>query len=118
MQSTNETALRDETTLPKKLTGYPPTWSGEVLLACRKCQKKLKGERGMRPLAKLKSTVKGWNKAHPGEPLHLIQTPCMDLCPKGGVTVCLAQRDPIELSVLRSEEDLGRLLKITADSAV
>jgi len=110
--------LRDEVTLPKKLTGYPLTWSGEVLLACRKCQKKLKGERGMRPLSKLKKTVARWNKAHPGEPLHLIQTPCMDLCPKGGVTVCLAQRNRLQLSVLRSEEDLAPLVEIAPDSAV
>jgi len=54
----------------------------------------------------------------PGEPLHLIQTPCMDLCPKGGVTVCLVQRNPLQLSVLRSEEDLARLVEIAPDSAV
>lgn len=102
----------------KKLTSYPPTWRGELLLACRKCQKKLKGERGFRSLSKLKKTVARWNKSETGGPLHLIQTPCMDLCPKGGVTVCLPQRDPTQLSVLRSEEDLARLCEMWPDSAV
>lgn len=101
---------------PTTLKCYPPTWTGELLLACRKCQKKLKGERGLRALSKMKKTVGRWNKAHPGGPLHLIQVPCMDLCPKHAVTVCLPQRSPLQLSVLRSKEDLDRLCDMQGEN--
>ena len=47
---------------------YPPTWHGELLLACRKCQKKLRRDDKVRPLAKLKKTVKQWNKDHSRAP--------------------------------------------------
>ena len=88
---------------------YPPTWHGELLLACRKCQKKLRGDDKVRPLAKLKKTVKRWNKDHSEHPLHLVNTPCMSLCPKEAVTICLPQRAPVELRLLHSERDLDRL---------
>ena len=87
----------------------PPTWQGELLLACRKCQKKLKGHDKLRPLEKLKRTVKQLNKTHPGHPLHLVNVRCMDVCPKLGVTVCLPQRSPLRLYILRSEQDLEHL---------
>jgi predicted metal-binding protein len=91
------------------LKSYPPTWEGELLLACRKCQKKLKGKPGMRALAKLKKSIKRRNKAHPEAALHLIGVPCMDMCPKGAVTICLAGKQPVILSLLRTESDIDEL---------
>jgi predicted metal-binding protein len=88
---------------------YPAPWQGQLILACRKCQKKLKGDRALRPLAKLKKTVKRYNKEHPEQALHVINVPCMDLCPKDGVTVCNPARDSAGLSILRSEEDIEQL---------
>ena len=88
---------------------YPPTWEGDLLLACRKCQKKLKGEPGMRALAKLKKTIKRRNKEHPEAPLHLVSVSCMDLCPKGGVTICLPATQPVTLSILRNEGEIEGL---------
>ena len=90
---------------------YPPTWEGDLLLACRKCQKKLKDEPGVRALAKLKKTIKRCNKQHPGATLHLIGVPCMDLCPKGAVTICLPAAQPAMVSILRNEGDIDELYR-------
>jgi hypothetical protein len=74
--------------MPNSLKSYRPTWEGDLLLACRK---KLKGDPGMRALAKLKKPIKRHNKEYPNlVALHVITVPCMDLCPKGAVTVCLS----------------------------
>ena len=88
---------------------YPAPWQGLLILACRKCQKKLKGDPDLRALAKLKKTVKRLNKQHPEQALYIINVPCMDLCPKDGVTVCNPARAPNQLVILWSEEDIGRL---------
>jgi|SRR4029079_17889850 hypothetical protein len=95
-------------TVPKS---YSAPWEGQLILACRKCQKKLKRDHHLRALAKLKKTVKRYNKEHPDGLLHVINVPCMDLCPKGGVTVCCPARDARSLSILRKEEDLERLCR-------
>src|SRR4051812_12771893 len=92
------------------LKNYPASWEGEIILACRKCQKKLKRDGNPRDLAKLKKTVKRFNEEHPEQRLHVVNVPCLDLCPKDGVTVCCPERDATQLSILRSGEDLGRLL--------
>ena len=88
---------------------YPVPWRGQLLLACHKCQKKLKRDHGLRALAKLKKTVKRYNKEHPDHLLHVINVPCMDLCPGDAVTVCCPARDSTRLSILHSKEDLERL---------
>ena len=91
------------------LKSYSARWGGELILACRKCQKKLKDSGHLRALAKLKKTVKQHNKQHPERQLHVINVPCMDLCPKDGVTVCRPERDSNRLSILRSLNDIERL---------
>lgn len=97
--------------MPKDLKSYPPIWEGDLLLACRKCQKKLKGEPGMRALAKLKKAIKRHNKEHSGNPLHVISVPCMDLCPKGAVTICVPAIQPNELLLLRNDEEIEGLYR-------
>jgi predicted metal-binding protein len=89
---------------------YPAPWDGQVILACRKCQNKLKGNRDLRSLAKLKKTAKRYNKKHPEQTLQVINVPCMDLCPKDGVTVCNPARNPYRLLIVRDAEDIGRLV--------
>jgi hypothetical protein len=93
------------------LKGYPAAWEGELILACRKCQKKLKSHGTLRATAKLKKTVRCYNKQHPERLLHVINVPCMDLCPKDGVTVCCPARSAGSLSILRRGEDLERLCR-------
>jgi predicted metal-binding protein len=95
--------------MPRSFKSYAPTWQGDLLLACRKCQKKLKGYPGMSALSKLKKTIKQHNKLHTDAPLHLISVPCFDMCPRGAVTVCLPSNKPTKLSLLRSEEEVEAL---------
>ena len=78
---------------------------------CPECQKKLKGEPGMRALARLKKTIKRHNKQHSAIALHLISVPCMDLCPKGAVTICLPGSQSAMLSIIRKEEDIDELYR-------
>jgi predicted metal-binding protein len=94
--------------MPNTLKTYPAPWEGRLILACKKCQKKVKGNHDLRALAKLKKTIKKQNELHSGEKLQVISVPCMDLCPKNGVTVCNLL-EPRQLSILRSEGDIGRL---------
>jgi hypothetical protein len=95
--------------MPTGLKTYPPTWEGKLLLACRKCQKKLKKAHGMGALAKLKKTIQRHNRANPDRKLHLASVPCMDLCPKGGITICLPDTQPMMLSILRNECEIESL---------
>ena len=88
---------------------YPAPWKGEIVLACRKCQKKLKKHGGLRELATLKKSVKRYNKKDPDRQLHVINVSCMDLCPKAGVTVCCPERNSAKLSILWSNEDIWQL---------
>jgi predicted metal-binding protein len=93
------------------LKSYDVPWSGELVLACRKCQKKLKGDAELGELAKLKKAVKRYNKAHPEGELSVLNVPCMDLCPKGGVTVCVASEKPVRLRILRRVGEIGELVE-------
>ncbi|HEY3704658.1 MAG TPA: hypothetical protein VGL22_06315 [Terracidiphilus sp.] len=95
---------------------YPAPWEGALLLACRKCQKKLKGDKRFRALAKLRKTVKRLNQQHPGSPLHVINVGCMDLCPRHAVTICDAAQNPEALMILRSEDDLQALVSLREGS--
>jgi predicted metal-binding protein len=88
---------------------YPALWKGQVVLACRKCQKKLKGDHALRDLANLRKTFKRYNKQHPDEQLHVINVPCLDLCPKDGVTVCNPAERPYRLAILRGEDGIEGL---------
>lgn len=106
--------------MANSLKSYPPTWDGDLLLACRKCQKKLKGEPGMEALAKLKKTIKRHNKQQQQSSetssrsvrrLHVIGVPCLDLCPKGAVTICLPAKQPAALSILRKEHEIDALYR-------
>jgi hypothetical protein len=105
--------------MAETLKTYPAPWAGRLVLACRKCQKKLKGDTGLVGLAKLKKSIKRYNKAIKRDDLnrdagalhvialHVIQVPCMDVCPKDGVTVYRPDCD--RLSILRSVGDIEAL---------
>jgi hypothetical protein len=104
--------------MAEELKTYPVPWAGKLILACRKCQKKMKGNAGHAELARLKKTVKRIDKAikkadrrddtdRGASLLHVINVPCMDLCPKDGVTVYRPGCG--RLSILRSAKDLESL---------
>lgn len=46
----------------------------------------------------------------------MINVPCMDLCPKGGVTICDPSQNPPRLQILWDVEDLDRFLHFEARS--
>jgi hypothetical protein len=94
---------------------YPAPWQGQLILACRKCQKKLKGSKDLEALAKLKKTIKRHNRKHPERALHLIPISCTGLCPQNGVTVCNPAQNPERLLILRSKDDLKRLSGVATE---
>jgi hypothetical protein len=86
-----------------ELRSYRAPWKGQLVLVCRKCQRKLKKSSGIAKVAK------GLKKQE-GPKLHIIQVPCLKMCPKGGVTVCTqGQLARGECSIVRSKEDLEAL---------
>jgi predicted metal-binding protein len=92
---------------------YPSHWKGQVLLVCRKCERKLKHS-DAKPL-KIKKSLKKLAKEDPNPTLlHVISVGCMDLCPKDAVTVCtqaqLAQTPP-GLTIVRNAEDIAELYR-------
>jgi hypothetical protein len=90
---------------------WPAPWHGEVLLACRKCQKKLRKHPLRGALSKLKKIVKRRNREIPGAALHVIPVSCLKLRPKDAVSVCLPSRYADRVFILRSENDLDDLYR-------
>jgi hypothetical protein len=95
---------------------YPSKWSGPILLVCRKCEKKRK--KSGTPLKIKKSLKQRARQDHNRHPIQVIATGCMDLCPKGGITVCppfqLIQSHP-GLVILRTQQDLATLYEQCRD---
>jgi hypothetical protein len=90
---------------------YRVPWKGEALFACRKCQRKMK-RGGPAALAKVKKWFKRRAKKGKDPTVHVIQIPCVKLCPKGGVTVFSRRqlmREPPGICIARTEADLEEL---------
>src|SRR5258708_748930 len=66
---------------------YRAPWEGQALFACRKCQRRMKKRGGAPALAKLKKWFKKRGNRGKDVPMTVIEIPCVDLCPKEGVTV-------------------------------
>lgn len=103
MTETEETNLRS----------YPAPWKGELLLVCTKCTKKLKKQKS--GFANVKKWFKKRAKrAENGPELRVIGVNCVKMCPKNGITIATQQqlgREPAEVSIIRSEEDLEALYR-------
>jgi hypothetical protein len=84
--------------MPNTLKAYPAQWKDDLFLRAKNARKKVKGNDDLRALAKLKNAIKRQNKLHSCEMRRVISVPCMDLCPKNGVTVCNSL-EPHELSI-------------------
>lgn len=94
------------------LPTYPGRWQGHLLLVCRKCRKKLRRTSADDELLKLKKALKrrARHDDHGGLRLHMIEVPCLKMCPKGGITTCTqGQLSSGECSVLRSAADVDAL---------
>jgi hypothetical protein len=101
---------------------YPAPWKGEVVFACRKCQRRLKKSGGAAALRKLKKWFR--KRAHEtpeARQVHVIEVSCLKLCPKGGVTIFSARqlgKEPSTVCIARSEEDLKALYCELTDVAL
>ena len=92
----------------------------QLLLACGKCQRKLKHDGDETGLAKLRKVVKQRGKAgRLAIEFQVIQTKCLKVCPRAGVAVCTqAQLGVGRGSVVRSVGDVDLLLaECAADPA-
>ena len=94
------------------LRGYKAPWRGELILACNKCQKKLK-KRGAGKFASLKKWFKKRSRADDeGPAVKVVGIDCLKLCPKGGITISTQHQigeAGREVSIVRSEADLEQL---------
>ena len=94
-----------------QLKAYPPPWDGSLLLACKKCQKKIAPQKHNRALSKLKKAIKGSEKQQHSGSIHVLNVPCMKICPKSGVAVYDPHRSNGQLYILRRDEDVDGLIE-------
>jgi predicted metal-binding protein len=94
------------------LRTYRAPWKGQIVLVCRKCQKKLHGGKKNK-IAKLGKVLKKQARHEEDAPrLRVIQVSCLNVCPKGGVTVCTqAQLARNECCIVRTPADLDALVR-------
>jgi hypothetical protein len=95
--------------MPNAAKTYPAPWQGKLILACKKCQKRLKKDGGPKALANLKKTIKSRNRQGSGNPLHVLPMGCVDLCPAKGVVICIPAEADNQLRILWSSDDLEAL---------
>ena len=97
-----------------ELRVYPAPWKGQLLLACGKCQKKLRRAGERTEVAKIKKAMKARAKLEGGR-LRVIEVSCLKLCPKGGVAVCTqGQMAEGSCSIVWTGKDLNALYQIVA----
>ena len=91
----------------KPMQSYPIPWRGQLVLACGKCQKKLKRSKG----AKLSKALKRRGRRdREGLKLRVVEVACLKMCPKGGITVCTqGQVGRNECSIVRNRADVDSL---------
>jgi hypothetical protein len=89
------------------MQSYPIPWRGQLVLACGKCQKKLKRSKG----AKLSKALKRRGRRdQQGIKLRVVEVACLKMCPKGGITVCTQdQVGRNECSIVRNRADVDSL---------
>jgi hypothetical protein len=92
------------------LRSYPGPWEGQIVLACRKCQKKLKHSGKKDGIAKLSKELKKRGRRN-RVALTVIGVSCLNMCPKGGVTVCTqGQLGRGECSIIRTKADVDAVV--------
>ena len=100
------------------LRAYKAPWRGELILACTKCQRKLKKRKGTKAFANIKKWFKRRGKSDEGGPdVRVVGIDCIKLCPKASVTIARQQQLGNvggEVSIIRSEADLEGLYSLIA----
>jgi hypothetical protein len=93
----------------EQLRNYDLPLRGRLLLACGKCQRKLKHGHNPGELVSLKKLLKQ-QREHDGFRLRLLKVPCLKMCPKDGVTVCTPEQVARhECSILYTVGDVATL---------
>ena len=92
--------------LPKPVKTAKTEWR-QVVLVCRKCQKKLDGGFGPDGDKSLKKALRKYLKAGKGKKAELAikETDCFDVCPKGAV-VAVNAAEPKALLIVPAGADL------------
>jgi hypothetical protein len=89
------------------MQSYPIPWKGQLVLACGKCQKKLKRSKGSKLSKALKRRAR---RDQEGLRLRVVEVACLKMCPKGGITVCTqGQVGRNECSIVRNRADVDSL---------
>jgi hypothetical protein len=93
------------------MQSYRIPWRGQLVLACGKCQKKLKRSKRKDKGAKLSKALKRRARQdEDGLKLRVIEVACLKMCPKGGITVCTqGQLGRNECSIVRTRADVDSL---------
>jgi hypothetical protein len=93
------------------MQSYRIPWKGQVVLACGKCQKKLKrGKKKDRGSKLSKALKRRTQRDEDGLKLRVIEVACLKMCPKGGITVCTqGQLGRNECSIVRTRADVDSL---------
>lgn len=100
---------------------YRAPWTGEVLFACRKCQRRVKKKNGPEALQKLKRWFKARGRKQTRTELRVIDMTCIKLCPGDGITVFSRRHlahEPAGVCIARSESDLETLYCELTDVAL
>jgi hypothetical protein len=95
---------------PADLSAAKPTWREDLVLVCRKCQKKSDGVDGKSLSKWLKRALKSEGQ---GKRFRIVQVDCLGLCPKHAVTLLRASdvgRSRKPLQVFREGEDPQRVV--------
>jgi hypothetical protein len=101
------------TQLEGSLRSYRGPWKGQLVLVCRKCQKKMKHSGTKNKLAKLSKVLKKRaRRQESGAEIDTVGVSCLGMCPKGGITVCTGQLlARHECLILRSQDDVDVLIE-------
>jgi hypothetical protein len=92
------------------LRSYPGPWKGQLLLACGKCQRKLKKSQADDFISLKKLLTRERKKHSDGLRLRVLNVPCLKMCPRDAVTVCTpAQVACRECCIVRIPEDIATL---------
>jgi hypothetical protein len=109
----SETPPDKLTPVEGRLRSYRGPWKGQLVLVCRKCQKKIKHTSPKNKLAKLSKTLKKRARQQESDAeISTVGVPCLGMCPKGGITVSTGQLlARHECLILRSLDDVDALIE-------
>jgi predicted metal-binding protein len=109
----SEKSPEEPTQLESSLRRYAGPWKGQLVLACRKCQKKLKHSGTKNKLANLSKVLKKRaRRQKSGAEIDTVGVSCLGMCPKGGITVCTGQLlARHECLIVRSQDDVDALIE-------